>query len=1101
MNFFKLLKNSLLFYFKTQHLPVILGTIISTGILIGALIVGDSVRYSLKRMTLDRLGKTKYALFSSDRYFRTGLAGDIAQSLQVQTAPILQFQGIVTANGGQSRLNNVQILGIDERFWNMAPEKFAFEDIENDKVVINTRLARKMGLKKNDSILLRINTVDFFPLDAPFARDIQKSVALRLTIKAVIPDNQFGRFSLKTNQVPPYNVFVSASLLAKSMDIEDRANILLVSDTKDKSLSIKNLDKSLQKNFKLADTGLKLTNLPEFNSIELTSNRIFLETPVVNAIANSGVEFSGVLTYFVNQIKIDNKATPYSFISAPGAPIVPDNLNDNQIIINKWLANDLNAQIGDNIKIDYYVLGHNRKLEEKSTSLKIASIVPIKGHTADKNLMPGFPGLADAKNCRDWDPGIPINLEKIRKKDEQYWDTFHGTPKAFITLNTAQKLWENRFGKLTAIRFSAQKTDINAINLALLNNLTPSSVGLIFQPVLENGLLANKEAVDFGQLFIGLSFFIIAAAMILTGLLFIFGIEKRSNETGLLLALGYTSRQVKRLYLGEVAAIALIGSLLGIVFGILYNQLVLLGLGTLWQGAVGTSSLFLHIVPLTLLTGFIASIFIIFAVIGFVIQRQSLKSIVDLQQAQSQYAYKYSKKKLIISAILSVICLVGVIILLISSDPGRGHEASAVFFGAGSLLLIAGFSISYIILLVFARKTDIKSLNNTQLGLRNSARNRKRSLAIIGLLACGIFIVIGIGANRQGTVLNADKRVSGTGGFALWGQTVAPILHDLNSDKGRDFFEMNTEEYKDVRFVQMRLKEGDDASCLNLNRVQQPAILGFKPEELDDRGAFTFSKTIKNLNKKHLWLELDKTYKKNVIPAIADETVITWGLGKAVGDTLFYINENGQQLKLILIAGLANSIFQGHVLISENNFINHYFSTGGYNLFLADAPKEKQQTVEKHLTFMMQNFGLEITPTYERLAEFNKVENTYLSIFLSLGGLGLILGSIGLGIIVIRNLMERRGEIALLNAVGFSRKAIFKLLLSEHIFLLIAGLVTGTVSALISICPVFFTPGTSVPYISIIISILFLLIFGIFWIVLAAKFALRTDLLPALRNE
>ena len=150
---------------------------------------------------------------------------------------------------------------------------------------------------------------------------------------------------------------------------------------------------------------------------------------------------------------------------------------------------------------------------------------------------------------------------------------------------------------------------------------------------------------------------------------------------------------------------------------------------------------------------------------------------------------------------------------------------------------------------------------------------------------------------------------------------------------------------------------------------------------------------------------------------------------------------------------------------------------------------------------MMQNFGLEITPPYERLAEFNKVENTYLSIFLSLGGLGLILGSIGLGIIVIRNLMERRGEMALLSAVGFTRQAIFKLLLSEHIFLLIAGLITGTVSALISILPVFFTPGTSVPYISIIISILFLLISGIFWIVLAAKFALRTELLPALRNE
>ncbi|MBN2412120.1 ABC transporter permease [candidate division KSB1 bacterium] len=1101
MSFFKLLKNSLLFYFRTQHLPVILGTVIGTGILIGALIVGDSVRFSLEKMTLDRLGKTKFAISSGDRYFRVELAKEIAKDLQVKSASVLNLNGIAVAGGGQSRLNNVQILGIENNFWDLSPENVPVQQIKDNQAVINNRLALKMGLKVNDNLLLRINSVDFFPLDAPFARDIQKSVALRVTIKAIIQDKHFGRFSLKTNQIPPYNVFLSASFLSETMDMDNRANILLVADNKDKSLTINMLEQFLDHSFKLADAGLKFTELPEFKTFELTSDRIFLEPAVVAAVDETGLEFKKILTYFVNQFKVDGKTTPYSFISAPGEPIVHKNLKEDQIIINQWLADDLSAKTGDTIRIDYYVPGPARQLLEKSTSLKIAAIVPIMGRTADKHLMPGFPGLADADNCRDWDPGIPIDLDKIRQKDEKYWDTYRGTPKAYISLLTAQNLWENRFGKLTAIRFPVSSINPESIQSAILNNLKPASVGLVFRPVLEEGLIATKEAVDFGQLFLGLSFFIIVSALILTGLLYILGIEKRANETGLLLAVGYKTGQVKKLYLGEIFIIAVVGSLLGIMFGILYNQIVLFGLGSLWRGAVGTSSLTLHIVPVTLLIGFAAGIFIIFIAIGLVIQRQSLKSIVDLQQAQSRYHDSLSRKKINIAILTTLISLVGVFIILITTDPGRGHEASAVFFGAGSLLLIAGLCSSYLILIRVSRKTDVSSLNLSGLGVRNNSRNRKRSLAIIGLLACGIFIVIGVGANRQGSLLHAEKRESGTGGFAFWGETVSPVLYDLNSQKGRKFFELDTEEFENADFVQMRRKSGDDASCLNLNRVRQPAILGLDPAELDKRGAFTFSKTIGNIDKSHIWLELNKKYADNVIPAIADETVIIWGLGKAVGDTLNYINENGQPLKLVLIAGLVNSIFQGHVLIAENLFIDQFPSAGGYNVFLADVPKENQQIFEKHLTFIMQNFGLELIPSYVRLAEFNKVENTYLSIFLSLGGLGLILGSIGLGIIVFRNILERRGEMALLSAVGFSRQSIMRLLLSEHIFLLIAGLLTGTVSALISILPVFFTPGISVPYFSIVLAVLFLFIFGFLWIYIAARSSLKTNLIPALRYE
>jgi ABC-type antimicrobial peptide transport system permease subunit len=57
----------------------------------------------------------------------------------------------------------------------------------------------------------------------------------------------------------------------------------------------------------------------------------------------------------------------------------------------------------------------------------------------------------------------------------------------------------------------------------------------------------------------------------------------------------------------------------------------------------------------------------------------------------------------------------------------------------------------------------------------------------------------------------------------------------------------------------------------------------------------------------------------------------------------------------------------------------------------------------------------------ERLQSFNEVENTYLDVFTLLGGLGVILGVAGLGILLLRNVRDRKGEIATCLAIGFRR--------------------------------------------------------------------------------
>src|SRR4029077_20577025 len=120
-------------------------------------------------------------------------------------------------------------------------------------------------------------------------------------------------------------------------------------------------------------------------------------------------------------------------------------------------------------------------------------------------------------------------------------------------------------------------------------------------------------------------------------------------------------------------------------------------------------------------------------------------------------------------------------------------------------------------------------------------------------------------------------------------------------------------------------------------------------------------------------------------------------------------------------------------------------SESGYRAFLLDATASQTGAVAATLTRALQDAGLELTPATERLARFNAVQNTYLDTFQVLGGLGLLLGSVGLGIVVLRNVLERRGELALLIAVGFRRRRVQKLVLAEHAGLLGLGVVIGVV--------------------------------------------------------
>jgi len=333
------------------------------------------------------------------------------------------------------------------------------------------------------------------------------------------------------------------------------------------------------------------------------------------------------------------------------------------------------------------------------------------------------------------------------------------------------------------------------------------------------------------------------------------------------------------------------------------------------------------------------------------------------------------------------------------------------------------------------------------------------------------------------------------------GQSDVALIQNLNNpdslfDLG--FADADAEALKNIGFYSFRLRPGEDISCRNLYRPHEPRLLGV-PKAQVDRGGFRFQSLLAETEAP--WTLLDQDLGPGVIPAFGDANSVMWILHLAIGDDLVMRNENGEKIRLRLVGLLARSIFQSELLISEENFEKHFPSQTGYSYFLIDSQPEQVADVTTILEKNLSRYGFDILSTGQLLSGFLAVENTYLSTFQSLGGLGLLLGTLGLGIILIRNTMERRSELATLQAFGFSKSRLSALVLIENWFLLAFGMSIGSISALVAVSPHLLATGNMVPLGSLGVTLLVIFAVGSLASLLALRLAFRTPLLSALKEE
>jgi len=226
-----------------------------------------------------------------------------------------------------------------------------------------------------------------------------------------------------------------------------------------------------------------------------------------------------------------------------------------------------------------------------------------------------------------------------------------------------------------------------------------------------------------------------------------------------------------------------------------------------------------------------------------------------------------------------------------------------------------------------------------------------------------------------------------------------------------------------------------------------------------------------------------------------------WILGKHLGDEMQIQDGEGKPARLRVVGLLQDSVFQSGLLVSEANFLKLYPRQEGYQFFLLDVPPERMTAVERLLESTLADHGFTTTPSVERLASFLAVENTYLSTFQALGGFGLLLGALGLAVVLLRSIWERRGELALLRALGFRQRILRRLILAENGYLLILGLTVGTAAALLSVAPHLAAGGGQLPWHRLAFVLMLVLVVGLSAAAVATATVLRAPLLAALRRE
>ena len=225
-------------HYRRTNVVVLVAVAISTAVIGGSLIVGDSVRFSLRRMTQQRLGQITHVM-NSPRFFRQALVAEMSEvagivgtpedSADAQViesrhlAPAILLTGSVEATISERRLRragSVTLLGVDESAWQLL-ENGGIRTPQNREIVLGFRTAQELQVDKGDEVSIWVEVPASIPRDSLLGERDDLHVEMVLTVSAVVPETVgASRFDLNPGQQLPYNAFLPLATLQERLGLQ-----------------------------------------------------------------------------------------------------------------------------------------------------------------------------------------------------------------------------------------------------------------------------------------------------------------------------------------------------------------------------------------------------------------------------------------------------------------------------------------------------------------------------------------------------------------------------------------------------------------------------------------------------------------------------------------------------------------------------------------------------------------------------------------------------------------------------------------------------------------------------------------------------------------
>jgi hypothetical protein len=290
-----------LWYDRWINVAVMLGVVCATAVLTGALLVGDSMRGSLRALTLDRLGNIDTILQGAN--FFTPPENPLEfytpkgyKKPWTKTEAVILLPAAVEANG---KVSGTQLLTAAS---------------QQDEIIVNEILAKRLGVKVGDTISLRFNSIESIPPDSALGRRTDTLLRAQLKLKEIIPNTGRGRFSLKVDQQAEPLCIVPLNWLQKKLDVGEKVNTIFFMTDDPQTVSTPQQRKCLEQGFKptLDDLGIVVDE----NYVK--SARMLFTKPQAEEIQKSLPESRPALVYLATKIRAvkNGRETPYSTICA-----------------------------------------------------------------------------------------------------------------------------------------------------------------------------------------------------------------------------------------------------------------------------------------------------------------------------------------------------------------------------------------------------------------------------------------------------------------------------------------------------------------------------------------------------------------------------------------------------------------------------------------------------------------------------------------------------------------------------------------------------------------------------------------------------------------